>query len=285
MDSTKKIISSAKESMISIGKKKTHFIILFSLQIFFFIAIIFSSSYFIPGILENANNIIGYSNNVGYTEEIMGIEILQQKNPLGENPEFLESGYVGMFKKIYYLLVSLFLSFVIFNGSIWYVSDIISKKTKKIKSGNNLESIKRYIGYISKFGVISLVVLFLFLTALYSSSKIFLNNIIPANVTLMTFFLIVSLGIIFLIFPSIVLIKENNILGSIKKSVLLTKKNFVFLLVIYVIILIYLSLVFWFMIIALEKNIIILILVIIALILSFVYTKIFLCNCIKRIEK
>ena len=131
MTSKNIIINSLKESFSVIEKNKKIFFLIFILQIIFFLLIILVSSFYMSKIMESTMNIIEYTEKLNLNPQTARIDILQQKNPLGDDPLLISRNYSTIIKNLILFLFFIFVIFVLINGSIWYfISNIFEKKKK-----------------------------------------------------------------------------------------------------------------------------------------------------------
>ena len=79
---TSVIKGSLQESFLTIKKHKLVFIILFIMQIIFFSLIFFVNIKYQSKMLESTQAIIEYLDKQKFDESSIGLDILQQKNPL-----------------------------------------------------------------------------------------------------------------------------------------------------------------------------------------------------------
>ena len=102
------VISSLKESFLLIKKNKRIFLLIFVLQILFFSLVIMANAYYMPQILQSTQDVIDYAESLDINPQNVNIGILQQKNPLGDDPLRISRNYDLIMKNSIILLILIF---------------------------------------------------------------------------------------------------------------------------------------------------------------------------------
>src|SRR3989344_1257217 len=105
MSSKHIVTSSLKESFLLIKKNKRIFLLIFVLQILFFSLIIMANAYYIPQILQSTKDVIDYAEALNINPQTANVDILQKKNPLGDDPLLISRNYNLIMKSSIILLV------------------------------------------------------------------------------------------------------------------------------------------------------------------------------------
>tara|TARA_Y100000310_G_scaffold335839_1_gene418871 strand:- start:187 stop:1050 length:864 start_codon:yes stop_codon:yes gene_type:complete len=282
-----KIIStSIKESFLVIPKNKKIFTLVFVLQILFFLSILVVSSYYTSKILENTEDIIDYTETLNLNIEQAKFDILQQKNPLGEDPLLISRNYEEMKKNSLFLLLSVFIIFVIINGLIWYLTSNFQEKNKKVFS------IKNIITYLSKFLIISLILSSSLFILVYNFLNISFSSFLSTKP--MNFIPLIIIAIITIYFSYIaipLLSKKEQKKKSyeqfkkfIKNVLSIGTKKFIPIIISYLIILSLIALPLVLIFYSIELNLMLLFIEIILLLFIFVWIKIFFVIVVKKLS-
>ena len=140
MSSKHIVTSSLKESFLLIKKNKRIFLLIFVLQILFFSLIIMANAYYVPKIVQSAEDTISYAEALNINPQTANIDILQKKNPLGDDPLLISRNYNEIIKNSLFLLLSVFAVFALVNGLVWYLASNI-EKSKSLKSLFSLKNL------------------------------------------------------------------------------------------------------------------------------------------------
>lgn len=291
-----KIIStSLKESFLAISKNKKIFTLAFILQILFFLSILMVNFYYTSKILESTKDIIDYTETLNLDIEKAKFDILQQKNPLGEDPLLISRNYEEMKKNSLFLLFSVFMIFTIINGLIWYFASNIPEKNKK------LFSIKNILAYLSRFFIISLVLslsLFIFAYNLLNISFSSFLSTKPINFIPLIIIAVMTIYFAYIAVPLLnkTKFKEEGRENSkkefyeqfkkfIKNILSIGTKSFIPLMISYLIILILITLPLLLIFYSVELNLMLLFIELILLLFIFVWSKIFFVIIVKKLSR
>jgi len=198
------IINSIEESLKIIKKNKKLFLFIFILQFLFFVLLTLINQFYFVGILQSTENIMQYMDSINVDPQTATLEVLGQKNPLGDDPLFISENYNNIFRNLFLLLFFSFIIFVLVNGFIWYLITNLNKKN----------SIKNIFNYLSKFFIISLILFVFIVLLIYNSINISFSEFLQTNPKNFIPFLLLTIIAIYFIFISIPLLvkkftKEN----------------------------------------------------------------------------
>jgi len=213
---------------------------------------------------------------VNLDTESARLDILQQKNPLGEDPLLISTNYNEIKTNIAFLLFFIFVIFVITNGLIWYLTSNLANK--------NLFSSKNIISYLSRFFLVSLTLsLFMFFLA-YNLIKILFSNFLQTKPLNFIPFLMITIIAIYFIYIAIPILNKAKFKEIITKTFRIGIKNFIPVFISYFIILILISMSSLLIFYLIELNLTLLLLSLILFLLVFSWTKIYLSIIIKKLN-
>jgi hypothetical protein len=269
------VLISLKDSFSVMLKNKKLIMLIFFLQIIFFLLIGFALSYFAPAIIQNAEKILVYMENLSTDPQTAAVNVFQKKSPLGDDPLLVSRAYREIIKNFQTLLFAVLAIFVLINGPNWYLSCLVADSKSQF-------SMKGLLSYLWKFLIIAIVLLFFaYITAL-SFIRIFFSSFLhtaPLNSLPLLIFGAISIYFIYIAVPLINKIKINDLP---KTSLMLGIKRFfpVFSAAMIIIMAILASLSFLYM---AEKHLFLLLPSLIFIILLFVWSKIFLTLVINKL--
>ena len=269
----KVIITSLKESLTLIWKSKLIFILLFFLQIIFFISFSLISYNYTPKIIESQKAIYEYVSNLKQDEISIAEDILQQKNILGEDPLLITRNFNEIVKNFKLYLTYIFILLVIFTSISWTI-------TFRLIYG------KMFLP-LAKTSFILLFYLGLIFLFFYSLFNISFNEIAVEGTKIFTKyipFLIFSIILIYFMFISLSLINKTELKEIVQKTLKIGIKKAHYILAAYFISILFFALSIFLLIYFIEKNLFILLLSIILLIFSFVFGRIFMVKVVERLD-
>ncbi|MBI2208230.1 hypothetical protein HYU50_01940 [Candidatus Woesearchaeota archaeon] len=272
------VISSLKESFLLIKKNKKVFLLVFILQVLFFLLIVMVNVYHMPQILQSAKDAIDYAEALNINPQTANIDMLQKKNPLGEDPLLISRNYDLIIKNSFYLLFSIFLIFVVINGLIWYFSSNINEK------GKNLFSLKNILRYLSRFFIIAIILsvpLYFFAYALVKTSFSSFLSAKPAD--FVPLLLIAAIAIYF-IYISIPILDKIKFKSLAKKLFSIGTKNFIPVIISYLIILILIMASLFLIFYLIELNLFLLLIAVLLSIFVFAWAKIYFSVVVKKLS-
>lgn len=275
---SKNIISnSLKESYSIIKKNKKTFLLLFILQVIFISLISFINVYYQTKMLQSTQAIIEYLDELNSDEASFGLNILQQKSPLGPDPLLISRNFKYIIYHLKFLISYSLIVFILLNGFIWFLtSGLVNKKSLKIKV-----LLKNFFPYLIKFSFITILFsVFIYLFG-YSTLKSSLNPL-SAQTANFTPLLLITLALLYFMYITFSLLNNIEFKNILKNSVKIGIKKAHILLSAYIMIIIAISIfslsIFYFI----EKNIFILFISTILIVLTLIWSRIFL---IKVVEK
>jgi len=275
------ITNSLKESFLAISKNKKIFLLIFILQILFFFLILIVSSFYVSKILESTVEIMQYMDALNLDVEKAKFDVLQQKNPLGENPLLISRNYEAMKKNLLFLLFYIFIIFTIINGLIWYFASNILEKNKK------LFSLKNILSYLPRFFIVSLILsLSLFIFA-YNFLNISFSGFLstqPANFIPLLIVAIIAIYFIYIVIPLLNKFKIEEFKTLVKKTFRIGTRNFISIIVSYLIIIILIILSLVLISYLVEINLFLLFIGLILMLLIFAWSKIYFVIVVKKLS-
>jgi len=267
-----------KEAFFLIKKNKRIFFLIFLLQLIFFLIVIIAGINYIPKIVENAKNMLDYSEKLGINAENLGLDILQQKNTFEEDQVMISRNYDSIRKNLYYLLSYIFLAFAVVNGLAWYFASNISEKKKK------MFSLKNILIYLLKFFVLSAVLgIFLCLLA-YSIIKVFLSGYVSVNPINFLVLLLGSVLMIYFIYIGIPLLNFIRLKDLPKKILLLGIKRFVQLMGSYLLVIIFIAASLLLISYLVELNLLLLLIAVLFSVSVFAWAKIYFSATVEKLS-
>ena len=272
------ILSSLKQTFALIWKNKSLFLLLFILQIIFFIVFSIITLDYQTKILDNTKAIADYLSKQKLDEASVTQNIAQQQNILGDDPLSISRNFNEIVRNFRFYLVYIFILFIFFISMSWTMT------TKLISRINFEKSIKHFFKI--------LVVLFFYLGLIFSFFFYLLNisfmDIGVDAIKLFTRyipFLIFSIVLTYFMFVSIPLLSNTEFKNIVQRTLSVGIKKAHFILAVYFINLflfvISMILLFYFI----EKNLLFLLLSLLLMISSFVFGRIFLANVVDKLGK
>lgn len=202
------------------------------------------------------------------------VEILQEKIPLGNNPEMISQNYEVILNNILKLFLFAFLIFTLLNGLVWFLISNMVKKTKKGFSAKNI------LSFVLKFAIVGLILFLLSYFLISNLMKIVFNAFLETDPLSFIPLFVLSLILFYFVYVSIPLINnikldKKGIKRFVKEVFSIGTKKFVPVITSYLIIIfsVILSsyLVFYF----LELNLVLLLLSLLLLVEILIWTKIY----------
>src|SRR3989338_8652449 len=277
MSSKHIVISSLKESFLLIKKNKRIFLLIFVLQILFFSLVIMANAYYMPRILQSTQEAIDYAESLNINSDTANIGILQKKNPLGEDPLLISRNYNEIIKNSLFLLLSVFAIFALINGLVWYFAS-------NIKKSKNLFSLKNLLSYLLWFFVVALVLsAFLYIFA-YSLVNIAFSSYLPVKPADFIPLLLIAAIAIYFIYISIPLLGKIKLRRLAKSSFSIGTKNFISVIISYLIILMLIILSFLLIFYLLELNLFLLLIAGLLSVFVFAWAKIYFSVVVKKLS-
>lgn len=272
------VISSLKESFLLIKKNKRIFLLIFVLQILFFSLVIMANAYYMPQILQSTQDVIDYAESLDINPQNVNIGILQQKNPLGDDPLRISRNYDLIMKNSIILLILIFLIFVVINGLVWYFASNISEKGKRLFSSKNL------LSYLLWFFVVALVLsAFLYIFA-YSLVNIAFSSYLSVKPINFVPLLLITAIAVYYIYISIPILDKIKLRSLAKSSFSTGTKNFIPIISSYLIILILIIACLFLIFYLIELNLFLLLIAVLLCIFVFAWSKIYFAVVVKKLS-
>lgn len=270
------ILNSLKESFAAILRDKRLFLLLFVLQIFFFVILFLLNNVYIPKIVISAQAITDYLSKQNLDEAAVTSNLLQQKSILGDDPLSISRNFNDILKNFRFYLVYSFLLLVIFGSISWPITKkIIHKSDIKQLIGNffkNLVVLLFYLGLIFSFFFSLLNISF---TELAMEGQNFLIKYIV--------FLIFSIILIYFMFISLSLLHNTNLSNIVQKTLIIGVKKVHYILSAYFINIFLFSISIFLLYYFLEKSLFVLFFSLVLIIFSFVFGRIFMVNVVEKL--
>ncbi len=271
------IISSFKESVHIIWKKKMLFLLLFILQIIFLSAFFALSNNYIPKMLQHAKAMSEYLSSQNLDETTMTQSLMEQKDVLGEDPLAISRNFDGVVRNFRIYFIYSFILILAFISVSWGLTNRMAKR----HSGNFLKII--LIAFILAAFYLALVFSFFYsllnITFLDVASQGagFLSKYVP--------FIILSIVLAYFMFISLSLagwksysqLARNTLEIGIKKAHYMLAAYFINILLFVFLI----FMVFYFI----DRLFVVSILSLLFFIASFVFARIFVVNVVNKLEE
>ena len=271
------VISSLKESFLLIKKNKREFLLIFILQGLFFSLVIMANAYYVPQILQSAEDVIGYAEALNINPQAANIGILQKKNPLGDDPLLISRNYNEIINNSLFLLLSVFSIFVLIDGWVWYLASNMGKS-------KNLFSLKNSLSYLLEFFVAAMVLsAFLYIFA-YNLVNIAFSSFLSVKPADFIPLLLIAAIAIYFIYISIPLLGKIKLRRLAKSSFSIGTKNFISVITSYLIILMLIILSFLLIFYLLELNLFLLLIAGLLSVFVFAWAKIYFSVVVKKLS-
>lgn len=272
------IVNSLKESFILIRKNKVLFVLLFALQIIFFVIFSFINLSYQTKILESAKAITDYMSQQQLDEASVASSILEQKSILGDDPLSISRNFKDIVKNFRLYLFYLFLLLIFFTSLNWSVTNKLIHKNnfKQLTRNffNNLIVLLFYFGLIFAF--------------FFSLINISISQIAAEGTKFLAkyyVFLLFSAVLAYFMFVSIALLHKIELKNIVQKTLGIGLKKMHYVLAVYFINIFLFAVSIFLLYYFIEKNLFILLLSIILMIFIFVFGRIFMVNVVEKLEK
>lgn len=261
----RKILNYFKKTFKLIKEKKTLFTAILLLQLVFFFCFISIQAFYWPKIMDGTLATMDYLNGIELNEESLSDNLMSNQNLLGEDPIIMYRTLKTVTLNIFLVCVLSILSFIIFEGLLWNLTD--SLKNKK--------NIKQFLAYFGKFSFVSgihvlLLCIFFFFCI---RAVVFFTGILQAVIIYMIFALI--LIITFFAFCSYALLQKYKIREIVPKTFITIKHNLLFVLKCFLLSILIISAFFSLMLLSQELNFILIFISVILFVFGFVFCRIF----------
>ena len=161
------ISNSLKKTLSVINKNKSKILLIFFLQIIFFITLSLVFYHTINPAMQHAKNAVDYYDKISTTESSSMLDYS------GENPLFIYENYNKMMYYIKFMALFSLLAFILINGLLWTLTDSLVNK----------KNLKQSLNHFSNFGILTLIFTVLFYILIFNTLKSSLatieNNSLP----------------------------------------------------------------------------------------------------------
>ncbi len=251
--------SSIKKTIRTIRKHKSKVLIISFLQILFFLTLSLIFQNTINPSMQHARNAVEYYDKINITEDsgMFGY--------LGEEPMVIYRSYNKMIDYIKLTVLFSILAVLFVNSSIWALTDSLVRKKK----------IGQFFSYIANYGIITVAAILLFYILIFKALKSSLVNLGYSLLPLMGSLMVLA-ALLYLLYLSYALIQKRKIKEILKITLSSAVKKFSKVIIIYLINILVIALSAFLVYLTIEAHMIFLSVTIILLILSFVFTRLFL---------
>jgi len=262
------ILNSIRKTISTIRNNKSKILLIFFLQVIFFLTLTLIFQNTITPAMQHAKNAVEYYDKINITEDsgMFGY--------LGEEPLVIYKNYKNMMYYIRFMALFAILAVIIINSLIWALTDnLINKK-----------NIKQFFNYITNFGILTLAASIIFNILIFRTLK--------SSLAEMEYSLLPLIGILFLLaiflyvlYIAYSLIDNRRLKDTLKLTLKTALKKFPKIISIYIINLLVISLFAYLIYLTIEANMILLSIAVILFILSFIFTRLFLIVSISNLTK
>lgn len=271
------ILGSLRESFASIWKNKSLFLLLFLLQIAFFVVFSAVNLTYQTKILENTKTITDYLSQQNLDEASATESILQQKSILGDDPLMISKNFDEIVRNFRIYFGYVFILLIFFMSVAWAITYRLLKKINlRQLTGIFLKNIVVLLFYLGLIFIFFFLLLNVSITQLAEQ-----NSMLFAKYSV---FLIVSVILAYFMFISISIANHIKLKNIVQKTLSIGIRKAHYVLSVYFInlflLFISMSLLYY----SIENNPFILLLSIILMIFSFVFGRIFLINVVDKLK-
>ena len=271
------ILNSLQETFALIWKNKLLFVLLFILQIIFFVILSLITYKYVPKMVESQKAIEDYMSSLKLDEPSVSSSILQQKSILGDDPLMISRNFNEIAKNFRIYLIYVFILMIIFISTAWSITN------KMINKNNFKQSAKNFL----KISVVLLFYLGLIFAFFFSLLNISFTEIAADGKNIITkyiIFLLVSIALAYFMFISLSLTYRIEFKNIVQKTLSVGIKKIHYIFLVYFIniflFIIAIILLYYFI----EKNLFILLFSLILMIFSFIFGRIFIINVVEKLE-
>ena len=276
MKSKNLILNSLKESFLIIKKSKKKIFLLFVLQIFLVSLISYIGLLFLPGVFESTQEIFVYLDQQNFDDTTIGLDILQQKNPLGDDPLLVGRNYDNIVYNLKLFVSYSLLVFIMLNGFIWFLtSNLMNKK--------NL-TVKNFFMYVLKFGFATLIFSLLIYLFLNSTIKSLINPLAETQTNNFILPLLITLALFYFMYLSVSSLNKLEFRNILKNLFRIGVKKGHIILLTYIMIVLVISVFSFLLFYSIEKNLFLLFISMILFISSIIWTRIFFISVVDGLD-
>jgi len=255
------ILHSFKKTFPSIWKHKAFFLLVIVFQIFFFYAFFYTLNYYSLKIMDPEIQLHNSYSQLPSSEQEAAFNMIQGKNPLGEEVSNMLETYQSMMTNIKYFLFFSLLIYIVLNGLTWAFTDEIV----------NIKNVKSFFRYWLKFAIVSAIFLSILLFAVYTILK---PMLLTDNINFIPLVIISSI-ILFFMYLCLALISKYPLKGLFRQIKKLMS-NLHYLLLIFIIVFLLIIGLLALLSSLIESNIFLLLIILLLYLLALAWTRVFL---------
>lgn len=271
------LINSLKDSFISIWKNKSLFLLLFIIQIIFFIILSTLSYHYQAKIIESSNAIFDYISRQKMDDAAASQNLLKQQNILGDDPLSIGRNFKEIVKNFRIYLSYVFAFLIFFLSVSW---SITHKMAHKINIKNFTRTLLKtfavltfYLGLIFAFFMSILNISFAQLAV--ESAQLF-NKYIP--------FIIFSIVLVYFMFVSLSLTQNTELKNILQKTLSIGIRKAHYVLAVYFFVILLLGISAYLLLNFLEKSLLVLLISLLLMIFSFVFGRVLMITVAGKLE-
>ena len=266
------IFSSIRESLASIWKNKLLFLLILFIQLLFFSALFYVSLVYQTRIYESTKAISDYMQQQQLDDISVARNILQQKSILGDDPLSISRNFDNVILNFRWYLVYTFIILTAFIPLLWTLSG-------KLLGHINLKQFIRNMILVFCY----LILIFIFF---YSITNISFSEAVLSSGFVLKYliFLIAAVVLFYFMFISLSLAKNTELKNILPKTLRVGIRKIHYMLAIYFINLILISLSMFLLIYFIDKNFAVVAASILLFIFSFIFGRIFMLKVVNKLE-
>jgi len=258
------ITNSLKKTISIINKNRKKILLLFLLQVIFFIVLSLVFYQNVNPAMEHARNVVEYYDEINMSENSMF-------GYLGDEPSVVYENYRGMMGYLRLMGLFSFLAFTVINGLLWDFSDGLVKKKNR----------KEFVRYFLNFIALSLI---------FAGLYILVFNVIKSSLVTMEssqiagiLFLFIALS--YFLFLSYSLIDKRKIKDVLRLTFFVGSKRFPYVILVYLFNLSVILSFSYLLYLVVEASMVILAILAILFVFAFVFNRLLLMVCVNELCK
>ncbi|MBI2559083.1 hypothetical protein HYW20_07215 [Candidatus Woesearchaeota archaeon] len=270
------ILNSLESAFALIWRNKLLFILLFILQIVFFVILSLIHYAYVPKMVESQKAIYDYMSSIKMDDISVASNVLGQKNLLGDDPLLISRNFNEIVRnfRLYMIYIFILLAFSI--SMFWAVTyKIIHKPSFKHVTRLFFRIFSVCIFYLGLIFAFFFSLLNISLAGVAAESSKLLTKYVP--------FLVISVVLTYFMFISLSLIYDTKLNNIVQKTLSIGIKKIHYLLSVYLINIFLFMLSIFLLYFFIERNLFVLLLSMLLMIFSFVFGRIFLANVVERL--
>ena len=277
MQSGNILFKSLKKSFVLIWKNKPRILLLFALQLVFFLALFYLSYTHLSKIMESAKSMSDYMSGQKFDDVTLTNNILQQKDILGDNPGMLEQNFNSIILTFRIFLFYFFAVLLVFLSLVWALT---ARMLEKHGSGFKKILLRNFIVLSFCLGII-FVFFYLILNISFSEAALEVQKVLAKYIPFSLF----SLIILYFAFISLSLSGKYSLNEIMAKSLKIGIKKIHYMLFVYFVIFILIILSLYIGFYFIEINFFVSTIALVLFIFSFVFGRILLFNLVNELDK